>query len=161
MQTSHNHTERHWSQPFSLGLAAITGENSPDQETCASEIQEAGSILLVDDEIIFLQITSAMLSRLGFTVLIAMDGIDAMEVFRQHKNEIRFVLSDVAMPRMDGYETMIALRQIVPGIPIILTSGYSEKQVMEGTHSERPQAFLAKPFGFQILKDTIRRISQE
>ena len=124
--------------------------------TNSPEIQETGMVLLVDDDSIFLEITGAMLSRMGFTVLVAMDGVEAVEVFRQQKDEIRLVLSDVAMPRMNGWETLLALRQIMPGIPVILASGYSELQVMEETHLERPQAFLRKPFGLQALRDTIR-----
>jgi PAS domain S-box-containing protein len=130
----------------------------PRNETNAPEIQETGMVLLVDDDSIFLEVTSAMLSRLGFTtVLTAMDGVEAVEVFRRHKDEIRLVVSDVSMPRMNGWETLLALRQIMPGIPVILSSGYSEEQVMEETHPENPQAFLGKPYGFQTLRDIIRR----
>lgn len=125
--------------------------------TNSLEIREIGMVLLVDDDSIFLEIAGAMLSRLGFSVLTAMDGVDAVEVFLQQKGEIRLVLSDVAMPRMNGWETLLALRQIMPGIPVILASGYSEEQVMGETHLERPQAFLGKPFGLQALSDTIRQ----
>jgi CheY-like chemotaxis protein len=133
----------------------------PHKEAKARKIQEAGKVLLVDDDETVLEITNVMLSALGFTVLRAMDGIEAVEVFRQNKHEIRFVITDVAMPRMNGWETLHALRQIMPGIPVILASGYSEALVMEGLHSERPQAFLGKPYGFQALSDTIRRILLE
>jgi two-component system, cell cycle sensor histidine kinase and response regulator CckA len=125
--------------------------------TNSPEIRETGMVLLVDDDRIFLEITGAMLARLGFTVLVAVDGVEAVEVFRRQKDEIRLVLSDLAMPRMNGWETLLALRQIMPGIPVILASGYSEEQVMKETHLERPQAFLGKPFGLQALSDTIRQ----
>ena len=62
------------------------------------------------------------------------------------------MLSDLAMPRMNGWETLIALRQISPDIPVILASGYSEEQVMEGNHPEQPQAFLGKPYSFETLR---------
>lgn len=128
----------------------------PDEAADTPEIEWSGTALLVDDDSIVVMITSAMLSMLGFKVLSAMDGIEAVEVFRQHKDEIRFVLSDFAMPRMNGQEVLTALRQIVPSIPVILASGYSEEQVMDGTHHECPQAFLAKPYGLQELKEAIR-----
>jgi CheY-like chemotaxis protein len=102
-----------------------------------------------------------MLSRLGFTVLTAIDGVEAVEVFHRHKGEIRLVLSDVRMPRLNGWETLVALRQIISDIPVILTSGYSEERIMEEAHPELPQAFLGKPFGLQALRDTIRRILRE
>jgi CheY-like chemotaxis protein len=129
----------------------------PHKEIEAQEIQETGTVLLVDDDNIVLEVTGVALSTLGFTVLSAMDGLEAVEVFRRHKDEIRFVLSDVAMPRMDGWETLLALRQITPDIPVILASGYSEEQVMERALSERPQAFLGKPYGLATLRETIRR----
>jgi CheY-like chemotaxis protein len=127
----------------------------PQEETKVATIENAGTVLLVDDDLIVLQVTTAMLSKLGFTVLSAMDGIDAVRVYRQHQDEICLVLSDVAMPRMNGWETLIALRQITPNIPVILASGYSEEQVMEGIHHEHPQAFLAKPYGFDVLRGAI------
>jgi nitrogen-specific signal transduction histidine kinase/CheY-like chemotaxis protein len=127
----------------------------PDKAAKTLEIPWSGTVLLVDDDEIVLGITSAMLSMLGFEVLNARDGVEAVEMFQQRKNQIRFVLTDFAMPRMNGLETLTALRQIAPGIPVILASGFSEEQVMDGTHSEHPQAFLGKPYGFKDLKDAI------
>ncbi|MBV5317834.1 MAG: response regulator, partial [Desulfobulbaceae bacterium] len=79
-------------------------------------------------------------------------GLEALEIFLQHKDEIRFVLSDVSMPRMNGWEVLTALRHITPGLPVILTSGYTEEQVMEEAHLEHPQAFLAKPYELEELE---------
>jgi CheY-like chemotaxis protein len=99
-----------------------------------------------------------MLTRLGYTVLEAKDGAEAVEVFKQHQDEVRCVLSDLTMPRMDGWETLAALRKLSPNIPVILSSGYDEAQVMAGAgeHPEVPNAFLGKPYRLQDLKDTIR-----
>jgi len=102
-----------------------------------------------------------MLVRLGFTVLSAGDGIEAVEMYRQHRPGICLVLSDVYMPKMNGWETLSALRRIDPDIPVILISGYSEEQVMEGDHPDLPQAFLGKPYSFEVLKDAIRRALQD
>ena len=113
---------------------------------------------MVDDDEIVLKITRLLLSKLGFTVVSAGDGTEAVEVFCRHKAEIRLVISDVSMPRMNGWETLIALRGIDPNIPVILVSGFSEEQVMEGIHSERPHAFLAKPYSLPALKEAINTI---
>jgi two-component system cell cycle sensor histidine kinase/response regulator CckA len=59
------------------------------------------------------------------------------------------------MPRMNGWETLTALRQLAPGIPVILASGYSEAQVMEGHHPELPQALLSKPYEQKALVNAI------
>jgi len=129
--------------------------------TTILDCEETGNVLLVDDDEIVLEVTSAMLSTLGYTVLKARDGLEAVQVFRQHKDEIRLVISDVAMPHMNGLETLFSLRQIIPDIPVILASGFSEEQAMIGAHTEKPQAFLEKPYGYKVLRETIRRTLRE
>jgi len=81
-----------------------------------------------------------------------------VEIFQQHPDEIRWVLSDVTMPRMDGWKTLAALRKLSPGIPVVLSSGYDEARVMAGDHPERPNAFLGKPYQLKELRDTINRV---
>lgn len=138
----------------------MTADEVPFQKDKALKIQKipwSGTVLLVDDDMTVLDITSAMLSMMGFEVLRATGGIEAVEMFQQRKDQILFVLTDYAMPHMNGLETLIALRQMAPGIPVILASGFSEEQVMEGNHSELPQVFLSKPYGFKDLKDAIGR----
>jgi len=61
----------------------------------------------------------------------------------------------LTMPLLNGWETLAALRQIAPGFPVILASGYSKAQVMAGDHPELPQAFLSKPFHLQELRDAV------
>ena len=113
---------------------------------------------MIDDEPSLRKAVTLALKRSGFAVLTAVDGVDAVEVFQQHRDEIACVLSDLTMPRMNGWETLTALRKLSPGIPVILCSGYSEAQVMAGDHTELPHAFLSKPYELMALKDTIVRI---
>jgi PAS domain S-box-containing protein len=117
-----------------------------------------GTVLVVDDENSVRNAMSKAFKYLGFTVLAAVDGAEAVEIFRAHQTEIRLVLCDLTMPRMNGWETLAALRQISPGIPVILTSGYSEVQAMAGKHSELPQIFLGKPCTLEELKDAVVRV---
>jgi PAS domain S-box-containing protein len=129
----------------------------PEKAETAAKIAESGTVLLVEDEREVREMTKAMLGYLGFAVLEAEDGVEALEVFRQHEESILCVLSDLTMPRMDGWEMLAALRQLAPGIPVILASGYDQAQVMSGDHHELPQAFLGKPFGTTGLRDAIRQ----
>ena len=78
-------------------------------------------------------------------------------MFRQHKDEIRCVVCDLTMPRMDGWETLAALRKLAPGLPVVLASGYDKASVMAGDHPELPEAFLGKPYRLDELRDAIRR----
>jgi len=137
-------------------LSAEPVPRQPDEADRTMEFQ-AGTVLVVDDDAKVIDIADMMLAKLGFTVLCAGDGIEALELFQKHRQEILLVLCDVSMPRMDGWETLSALRKIAPAMPVILASGYSEEQVMEGAHSERPQAFLGKPYDFATLKNAIGR----
>jgi two-component system, cell cycle sensor histidine kinase and response regulator CckA len=124
-------------------------------ELSSTEGEGSGKVLLVEDEDRVREMAAAMLKRLGFAVLEAKDGVDALEVFRQRRDKIRFVLCDLTMPRMNGWETLTALRKFVPDIPVILTSGYDKSQVMAGDHPEWPQVFLGKPYKFKELGDAI------
>ena len=140
-----------------LPLTAEAIPRPPEKPAEAPELQEGGTLLVVEDEEMVRKMTVAMLTSLGFTVLTAKDGVEALEVFRQHPFEICCVLCDLTMPRMNGWETLTALRQIAPGIPVILASGYSEAQVMEGNHPELPQACLSKPYRREQLCQAVRQ----
>ena len=135
-------------------------EKAPHQAQQASEAPEirgTGTVLLVEDEELVRSAAAAMLTHLGFTVLEAGDGIEALELFRQHRCEIRCALCDSTMPGMSGWETMAALRQLASDLPVILTSGYSEAEVMASGRGERPQAFLSKPYQLKRLSDALTR----
>ena len=114
-------------------------------------------VLLVEDEAAVRKMAKTMLTLMGYIVFEAKDGVEAVEVFRQHKDKIRCVLCDLTMPRLDGWGTLAALRKLDPGIPVILASGYDKEKVMAGNHAELPQAFLNKPYDFKSLGDAIRR----
>jgi CheY-like chemotaxis protein len=116
-----------------------------------------GTVLLAEDEEGLRSTTRTILARLGFSVVEARDGIEALEVFRRHQDEIRLVVCDLTMPHMDGWEALAAMRRLSPGIPVLLTSGYDEADVMAEDHDEQPQAFLAKPYPIEALRIAIRR----
>lgn len=128
-----------------------------EKSATGPESSSGGTVLLVDDEQLVRRTTAVMLKHLGFTVLEARDGSEAVDLFRQHQATIRCVVSDLTMPRMDGWETLAALRRLAPGIPVILASGYDQAQVMAGNHPEWPQAFLGKPYRLAELDDAIRQ----
>ena len=115
-------------------------------------------MLVVEDDEMLRDTLAFMLECSDYTVLAAEDGVAAVEIFRQHGNEIGCVVCDLTMPRMNGWETLTALRQLAPDLPVILLSGYSEAQTMEGHHPERPQAFLRKPYEVKVLVKTINQV---
>jgi signal transduction histidine kinase/CheY-like chemotaxis protein len=139
---------------FPMSREEVLGQPDKAAQPLAAE-KGGGTVLLVEDEEMVREVAAAMLNRLGFSVLEAKDGVEAVEVFRQHQDEIRCVLSDLTMPRMNGWETLAALRKLAPDIPVILASGYDEAHVMAGDHAELPQVFLGKPYRLKGLSDAI------
>ena len=131
--------------------------DQPHQAVKFPEIGGVCTVLLVDDEQMLRKLGQSALTSLGFAVLLAKDGVEALEVFRQHKDEVRCVVCDVTMPRMDGWETLTALRKLAPGLPVVLASGYDKAQVMAGNHPQLPERFLSKPYHLQELGDAVRR----
>jgi len=147
--------------PIQHDLPAISEALLTDKAEKLSKIVGGGTVLLIEDEDPVRIMTKKMLTRLGYPVLEAKDGFEALEIFQQHQDKICFVLSDLTMPRMDGWETLAAFRKLSPDIPVILSSGYDEAQVMAGEHTEQPSAFLGKPYQLKGLRDTISRVLAE
>jgi len=101
-----------------------------------------------------------MLRELGFQVLTAEDGGQALEVYRGHP-EIRLVLLDLIMPHMDGEQAFRELRQMDPQVPIILSSGFSEYEVnLKFTGNDRID-FIQKPYRLTALRETLQNIGLE
>ncbi len=128
----------------------------PDQVAEAPKSAAGATVLLVEDDRALREMTMIALVDSGFAVLQARDGVEAVEVFRQHRDEISCLLSDLTMPRMGGWETISKLRALRHDLPVILASGYDEASVMKGEHPELPDFFLNKPYDLGKLCDTIR-----
>jgi PAS domain S-box-containing protein len=148
---------------FRVFLPVSTEKISPplDQEkpaaALARKIETGGTVLLIEDEEMVRNMAKTMLTRFGYTVIEAQDGVEAVEIYQQHRNEICCILSDLTMPRMDGWETLTALRKIRADVPVVLASGHSKDVVLAGEHPELPQAFLYKPYSMSALKEALAK----
>jgi len=145
---------------FRVFLSLMEGEVArPEKKAAPADApHEGGTVLLVEDAEQVRKLGVRMLELMGFTVLAAKDGMEGVEIFRERRDEIRFVLSDLTMPRMDGWATIAALREIDPNVRIILASGYDEASVMSGDHAQRPQVFLGKPYSLEDLRKAIGKL---
>jgi len=117
-----------------------------------------GTVLVVEDEPALRTTLTQALQLAGFKVFAAEDGVAGVELFEQHRDEIQCVVCDLSMPRLDGWGTLTALRQLAPGLPFILSSGYDNAWVMAGQHPELPQALLQKPYQFKDLIELINQV---
>lgn len=115
----------------------------------------SGRILVVDDEEAVRQLASRILERLGFEAVTACDGESALELYRREGSSIRAVLLDMAMPRMNGRETLAELQRIDSDVKVVLSSGYGEASAT--TLAEAGKVlFLQKPYRPQELDDRLR-----
>jgi len=119
------------------------------------------TLLLVEDDPTVLATGRAMLERLGYTVLTAADGEEALEVYGAHRGEIALVLTDMVMPRMGGEELYDALRQTDAGVKLALMSGYSMNQDLSDLRAKGLRGFVQKPLDFYDLGQAVRRALDE
>jgi two-component system, cell cycle sensor histidine kinase and response regulator CckA len=116
------------------------------------------TILLVDDEEMIINVGTEILKALGYNVLSARNGKEAVALFRDKKDEVDLVLLDMIMPGMGGGETYDALKGIRPDVKILLSSGYS----IDGEASEILKrgcdGFIQKPFNIKALSQKLRKI---
>lgn len=119
-----------------------------------------GMILLADDEETVRALSKRMLETLGFTVVLAGDGRQAVDVFQQNADKISAVLLDMTMPHMDGQQAFTELRRIRPNIKVILSSGYSEQDAVERFAGKGLSGFLQKPYGLEELSQAMRKLTE-
>ncbi|WP_205747205.1 response regulator, partial [Desulfopila sp. IMCC35006] len=119
----------------------------------------SGNILLVDDESSVLDVGRKILTILGFNVDTAVNGREAVAKFSEPEIDYCAIVMDVAMPEMDGIEAMKVIRKSNPTIPILLSSGYSESElVFSKEQGSQPDVFLPKPFSISDLQNNLAKI---
>ncbi len=137
-----------------LSTRAATTEPAP----AAAEIERgAGTILLVEDEEAVRRLTSGLLRRLGYRVLAAGNGAEALQLWSEHLGVIDLLLTDMVMPNgMSGIQLTAELRKARPTLKVVVMTGYSAEIV--STDALRPAgvAFLSKPFDLNTLASTLR-----
>lgn len=116
-------------------------------------------MLLADDEELVRRAAQRMLTRLGYNVLVAEDGLTALETYRQHQDEIAVVLLDVVMPVMNGFETLRRLKEIDPEVCVVLCSGYSADEGPAAAGSDGAAGYVKKPFHLADLRRLVARLA--
>ena len=118
-------------------------------------------ILLVDDETAIVKMTRRVLTQLGYVVTIAMSGTEAFETFKSQPEEFDLIVSDVTMPGMGGDQLAKKIFEIRPDIPVILSTGYSQRLSEQEAFDIGVKAFIYKPIGRVELAKTIRKVLEE
>jgi two-component system, cell cycle sensor histidine kinase and response regulator CckA len=115
-------------------------------------------ILVVDDEVAVQEVTQVMLEVHGYKVMTANDGIEAIALYAEHKNDISVVVLDMMMPFLDATTTVRTLSKLNPQVQIIAMSGLVTSESATETLRDKIQAFLAKPFTAQELLNLLHNL---
>jgi len=116
-----------------------------------------GTILFVDDEPIVRKVGSRLLEHLGYEVVLAANGEEAVRALESAKGEIDLVILDLYMPKMDGPACFELLRGIDPGIPVLVASGDGYDSRIERMLEHEGVQFLKKPFGAEEIGEAVAR----
>jgi PAS domain S-box-containing protein len=117
-----------------------------------------GTILIADDEDIVRRTAQKVLERQGYSVLVARNGREAVEILRQRGGEVAAVLLDLTMPVLGGEEAVRELRSIRPEVKIVLSSGFDEAEVTRRFAGQGLSGFIQKPYTLAQLAEKIRAV---
>ncbi len=143
---------------FRVYLPLSTAEALPLPTEAPQVINHNGTetVLVVEDDENIMKLFQEVLTRHGYAVLTAADGVEALEVFAAHRDEIQIALVDVILPRMNGREVVEWIRRQRPELPIIMTSGYADDIIDLAAINELRVVFLQKPIKKLTLLATLR-----
>jgi len=116
------------------------------------------TVLLVDDDELIIEVGTQMLEQMGYKVMIAMSGRDAIKIYKENRNKIDMVILDMIMPETGGSEAYDSLKEINGEIRVLFSSGYpidgQTKEVLESGSN----GFIQKPFSMKELSQKIRGV---
>jgi PAS domain S-box-containing protein len=143
---------------FTIFLPATEKGIEDKAEADARLIKGSGTLLIVDDEELVLDVGVNMLEKLGYTVLKAHNGTEAVNIFEAHHDKIKLVILDIIMPDMGGGMVYDKIKVINPEVKVLLSSGYSvDGQAIE-LLERGCDGFMQKPFTMEELSGKIRQI---
>jgi CheY-like chemotaxis protein len=136
-----------------------TKRGAKEREDDSEQIVEGSeTILLVDDEKIILNVGMELLENLGYQVLVAGNGKEAIEVFEKNHENIDMIILDTIMPEMGGNQTYEKLKEINPGIKVLLSSGYGIDDQAVQILANDCDGFIQKPFNMEDLSKSTRAV---
>ena len=143
---------------FNIYLPA-THEMIVNEKEVSDEIfTGTGTILLVDDEEIVIYAGEQMLRKLGYSVIVANNGHEALEIYERDHNRIDLVLLDMVMPGMGGKETYAKLKEINTDVKVLLSSGYSLDGQATSIMEQGCDGFIQKPFNMKTLSQKAKEV---
>ena len=132
--------------------------SEPDENGEKSSWKGSGTVLFVDDEDTLRFLGSDMLKKLGYNVVTAIDGSDAVRKYRELKSEIDFVILDLTMPNMDGSQALSEIRNINNDVDVIVASGYSYNDIVARFSGKNISGIIQKPYSMDKIREILENI---
>ncbi|MCD4805501.1 MAG: response regulator [Desulfobacterales bacterium] len=151
-------SKRGYGSTFSIYLPASVEKVRKVLRTADEITRTTGTVLLVDDEDIVLEVEKELLETLGYEVLTARDGKEAVEIYKKKWDNIDLVLMDMVMPNMGGGEAYDRMKEINPRVKVLLSSGYSIDREAKEILARDCDGFIQKPCTIKELSEKIRGI---
>ena len=152
------YSERGHGTTFTIYLPASEKKVTQERKVPESILKGHETILLVDDEEVIAAVTGEILESLGYNVLAARSGREAIEIYKATWEKIALVILDMIMPEIGGGETFDHLKEINPDVKVILSSGYSLSGQAVKIMEKGCYAFIQKPFTVMSLSQKIREV---
>ncbi len=151
------YSEKSKGTTFNVFLPASTKAAEQEKVINTEILEGVGTILLVDDEEMILSVAEEMIHALGYQVITAKDGRDAIDTYRTKKEQIDMVILDLIMPGLGGGETFDQLKSVDSGVKVLLSSGYSINGQASSIIKRGCRGFIQKPFSIQELSQKISK----
>jgi len=158
------HSEKGEGTTFNVYLPASEAESIEQRaEGKKKDIIERGSeiLLFVDDEEMIIDVGRQMLEQLGYEVLIAGSGKEAIDIYKENRGKIDMVILDMIMPEMGGGQTYDGIKEINPDVKVLLSSGYSVNGQAREILDRGCRGFIQKPYRMNELSQKLREILDE
>ena len=146
---------------FNIYLPASEKEATEEKKPAGDTLRGSETILFVDDEDMVIEVAEELLETLGYKVLTAGGGKEAIETYKKNKDQIDIVILDMVMPDMGGRVTYDRMKEIDPDIKVLLSSGYSINGQATGILDRGCDGFIQKPFTMKALSQKLREILDE
>jgi len=131
--------------------------SSPEKAQALTSQGHGELILLVDDEPMVLEMGTDVLESLGYRVLQACDGHEAVDIFAKHQHDIALVITDIVMPNLGGIEAAQRMRQIQPNVRIIFSTGYDPDSTITKNIIAKNEVILSKPYHINTFSEAIAK----
>jgi signal transduction histidine kinase/ActR/RegA family two-component response regulator len=146
------------------GEEQVENNNSSEQSFVAeksSATAQKETILLVEDSDTVRKLAADVLTKAGYNILVAENGLQALSMLGNGGEKIDLLLTDVIMPRMNGRQLFFALQPLYPDLKVIYMSGYTENVIAQHGVLDEGMFFIQKPFSVKILSDTVRKVLEQ